>query len=84
MDKAKTIYQFVTIDEKSKFQILEFPYTGIPFQITGVDTRKSIRTQLQMQPRFHAFLGPMWGGYNDNGQPIIRYESTQAYNELSQ
>ena len=84
MDNTKNIYQFVTIDENSKFRILDFSYTEIPFQVKGVYTRTNIRTLLEMQPTFYGFLGPMWGGYNENGQPIIRYESTQAYNELLQ
>lgn len=84
MDNTKATYQFVTMGENSKFHTLEFPYTEIPFRAKGFHESKSTRAELQMQPTFFGFLGPMWGGYASDGNPIIRYESTQAYSALSQ
>lgn len=87
MGKKKTIYQFVTIDQNSKLRIFNYPHTEIsliPFEFIGFHTSKSTRKELQMQPNFYDFCGPMWGGYTSDGNQIIRYESPQAYSALSQ
>lgn len=55
----------------------------IPFQAKGFHASKSTRAELQMEPTFYGFLGPMWGGYKSDGTPIIRYETSEAYGELS-
>ncbi|PFC08174.1 hypothetical protein CN284_26830 [Bacillus cereus] len=82
MDNTKTIYQFVTLKQDGKIRTTEFQHTEIPFLTKGLHESKSTRKELQMQPKFSGFCGPMWGGYTSDGKPIIRYESTEAYNAL--
>lgn len=84
MDNTKVTYQFVTLKQDGKIRTSEFQHTEIPFQTKGLHESKSTRKELQMQPKFYGFCGPMWGGYKSDGTPIIRYESTQAYSALSQ
>lgn len=83
MDNTKPIYQFVTLRQDGKLRTTEFQHTEIPFLTKGLHESKSTRKELQMQPKFCGFCGPMWGGYTRDGKPVIRYESTEAYNALS-
>lgn len=53
------------------------------YQFNGLCHRKSLRAELQGQPMFQGVLGPMWGG-TENDKPVVRYETTQAYNTLSE
>lgn len=43
-------------------------------RITGIETRATLRPELQGQPRLLGFAGPCWGGQTAIGEPIIRYE----------
>jgi len=45
---------------------------------SGRETSKYVRPELQGQPKFNIFLGPMWGGPN-----TIRYEDQETYDILS-
>jgi hypothetical protein len=45
---------------------------------SGRETSKYVRPELQGQPRFNIFIGPIWGGNN-----TIRYEDQQTYDILS-
>jgi hypothetical protein len=42
-----------------------------------------LREELRGQPCFKGLAGPMWGGHDDNGEPIIRYEEWSVYELLS-
>ena len=45
------------------------------------------RAELDNQPTFNGYLGPMWGGtriYNGEECAIMRYETQKVYNELCQ
>lgn len=45
------------------------------------------RPEMDNQPTFHGYLGPMWGGERDiDGEhyAIMRYETQEVYNMLSQ
>ncbi|PET92227.1 hypothetical protein CN527_30815 [Bacillus cereus] len=81
MDREKAIYRFVTTNQDGTTRTSEFQRKEIPFQAKGVNTRKSTRLELQMQPTFYGFSGPMWEGCTE--RPIIRYESAKPYEELS-
>lgn len=47
-------------------------------KINGYNTNKSQRAELQDQPKLAGYCGPMWGGNN-----TIRYESIEAYRQIS-
>lgn len=58
------------------------------FEIRGhefidCNTPSRLRAELQGQPRFSNLVGPMWGGLDDAGDAIIRYESSDANDTLS-
>ena len=48
----------------------------------GVVTSTSVRKELQGQPRLEGLAGAMYDGLQD-GRPVIRYETQEAYNMLS-
>ena len=52
------------------------------YEFSGPCQRKSLREELQGAPTFSGVLGPMWGG-DEIGGPVIRYESREAYDVLS-
>lgn len=52
------------------------------FTFVKLNDNERHRQELQGQPKFKGVNGPMWGGTKD-GQPIIRYETPEAYAELS-
>jgi hypothetical protein len=52
------------------------------YEMTGQETRKGLRPELQGHPRFGGVLGPMWGGVRD-GVPVIRYETQSVNDHLS-
>jgi hypothetical protein len=38
-----------------------------------------LRAELRGQPCFTGLCGPQWGGLNESGGPIVRYETWEAY-----
>lgn len=52
------------------------------YEFTGLCKRKQLREELQGAPMFSGVCGPCWGGDEIRG-PVIRYETTEAYAELS-
>ena len=53
---------------------------GAPVAYT---TRRGLRQELIGQPVFGALYGPMWGGHDAEGEPIVRYEDSGANDRLS-
>lgn len=53
------------------------------FTFTGNSTRLGLREELLGQPQFAGLCGPMWGGTDDSGDAVIRYEDWQSYEILS-
>lgn len=45
----------------------------------GTYSNPGTRRELQGQPLLVSFLGPMFGGYDKDGIPVIRYESREEY-----
>lgn len=88
---AKTLsasfqYQLVYKDKQGRFHNERFN-SIVAFRIaakkmgaveSGRETSKYVRPELQGQPKFNIFLGPMWGGPN-----TIRYEDQETYDILS-
>jgi hypothetical protein len=52
------------------------------FKYRGDEIGKHLRLELQAQPKFEGLAGPMWGGTDDEGNAIIRYEDWATYNLL--
>lgn len=73
--------QFITSTFTADQVIPSFSVRG--FEMLGVENRKSLRPELQGQPKFSRLIGPCWGGTADDGSPVIRYEDSEAYRELS-
>ncbi len=44
---------------------------------------KHLRPELQGMPELEGFCGPMWGGFDEAGTPVIRYEDWPSYDRLS-
>lgn len=44
---------------------------------------RHLREELQGQLCFKKLCGPTWGGHTASGEPIIRYETWEAYEILS-
>jgi hypothetical protein len=69
------IYQFVSQRNTyimTKEEVLKL-------NLRGFNGNKSSRFELQGEPIVNGFIGPMWNGYNDKGQAVIRYESPNYY-----
>lgn len=52
------------------------------YEFNGLCKRKQLRQELQGAPMFSGVCGPAWGGV-ERGGPVIRYETTKAYAQLS-
>lgn len=74
------LYQFVS---ENGVELLNMKEALKKYKVIGKNVNKYNRKELQEQPIFQNFLGPMWGGENGNGQKIIRYETQQVYDHLS-
>jgi hypothetical protein len=74
------VYQIVCAEhtEELTFEELQSKYT-----ITGYSNRPYVRKELQRTPVLKGFLGAMFGGYKENGQVILRYETQEVYESLS-
>lgn len=79
-------YQIVYKDKQGKFHNDKFNSIAafrnaakkMGAEERGRETSKYVRPELQGQPKFDIFLGPMWGGPN-----MIRYEDQETYDMLS-
>ena len=82
-------YQFVGKGYVNTFSNL----ADIPYAITGYTEDYTVarrngacvhRQELDNRPEFKVFLGPMWNGTTEEGEPIFRYETQEVYNLLSE
>lgn len=55
---------------------------SIGFEQSGIEESRCRREELRGRPTFKNLCGPMWDGEED-GEPIIRYETWDAYDTLS-
>jgi hypothetical protein len=53
------------------------------YEYHGEEQSTRLREELRGQPKFKGLAGPMWGGTDENGDAIIRYEDWQSYEILS-
>jgi hypothetical protein len=53
------------------------------YWFSGAVAPRYLRPELQGHPRFTNCAGPMWGGTDPQGRPIIRYEDLESYEILS-
>jgi hypothetical protein len=81
-----TKYQVVVMAEGKFFQyapkdMFAFGEIG-QYEFEGIEERAYLKPELQGQPKFKKLAGPMYGGEED-GVPVIRYESWEAYERMS-
>lgn len=77
----EAVYEFVGI---GLFEHLSIDEVKGKYSITGHTKNPSLRKELQDQPRIEGFLGPMFGGFKEDGQVVVvRYETQKAYDLLS-
>lgn len=63
--------------------IAAFAERGYQMQHLAPPRLRVLRAELQDQPVFAGLCGPMWGGTDEAGKPIIRYEDWKSYEILS-
>jgi len=80
-----TTYEIVALNERGALEGKRVNYGELAqlYEITGTNAKPAQRAELQGQPKLSGLYGPMWGGYDENGAPVIRYESPDAYRLLS-
>ncbi|MCY0092149.1 MULTISPECIES: hypothetical protein [Bacillus amyloliquefaciens group] len=82
------IYEFVDVKEDGFFVKAErMTYQELLKQQTKIMLKDryinpSSREELQNQPKFADYLGPMYNGISD-GKTVIRYETRKAYDQCS-
>lgn len=69
------LYQFVG---NGNNLLLTFEQATEKFNIIGYNENTSQREELQEQPRFEGYNGPMYNG-KQNNKTVIRYETTSHY-----
>jgi len=89
-----TTYEIVTADERGNFTTARFPNyptfaaamhtAGATFgRYTTREHDRRLRRELIGHPVFQNFHGPMWGGTDESGSPVVRYENPRAAEILS-
>lgn len=74
-----TTHEFPTVARVREFAELSgYTFRGWSPQRAGR------RPELAGQPLFEGLLGPMYDGLDADGEPVIRYETQDAYDILSQ
>lgn len=73
---GKVIYRIVGLGEIKEFESEE--ELKLDFDITGRHESEVTRRELQNQPILAGLVGPMYDGAQD-GIPVIRYETSEAY-----
>jgi len=69
-------------DRFDTFQPIEC-FAARGYRHTGYATRTCLRPELSGQPTFEGLCGPLWGGTEPDGTPVIRYEDWASYDILS-
>lgn len=89
-DMKRYIYQFVGGPKAGLYQTLRealkyFTISGYSKNLSKERAMGGIvhREELDDQPEFHDYLGPMWGGTTEDGKAILRYETQEVYDLLS-
>ncbi len=58
----KFIYELVTMDTNGRLHTMHTDLLSIQALVSGVETNRNLRTELQGQPKLAGYCGPMWGG----------------------
>ena len=87
-EQPPTVYEIISSRPPYRYRIITTRHPLIRFAEegyleTGIETGKHLRPELQGQPKFKGLCGPMWGGRDDKGRPVIRYEDQKTYDSLS-
>ena len=81
LDKGNTKYQVVTKDGS---KLYDYSQLLDKFQVVGYSRIDGpSRKEIKGQPQLKGLVGPFYNG-QDDGKTIVRYETTQVYNELSE
>jgi hypothetical protein len=81
MTKFQLVTNKATKAEVFDHAVVAFAERG--FVLAAYMDNPRVRTELQGQPKFEGLYGPMWGGWDDDGQAVIRYEDHGSYDFLS-
>ena len=77
--RVNTPFQIVTLNGSTyaadAAEVEALGYALDPARIGG----DHLRAELRGQPCFTGLCGPQWGGLNESGGPIVRYETWEAY-----
>lgn len=79
VDELECIYKIVTNNGAQEFTLPELKER---YEVTGIINNKVNRIELQGQPILKGLLSPMFDGYK-NEKAVIRYETQEVYNVLS-
>ena len=89
-----TTYEIVVADERGNFDVTRWTtrqaflavmhaHGAMERRVTSAQTDPRLRRELIGHPVFHSFHGPMWGGTDESGSPVVRYENPRALEILS-
>lgn len=82
IDYTKFIYELVGGEHSGTYTFEEIK--ALPeFLHIQAEENEGRREELQHQPILKSYLGPMYNGEKD-GKPVIRYETQEVYNALSE
>lgn len=73
---SKVLFEFVSMHDR---ELLTENEMKKKYTITGYKFNTSQREELQGSPRIEGFYGAMFGGYDDNDNLILRYETREYY-----
>ena len=77
--RVNTLFQIVTLNGSTyAADAAEVEALGYALD-TGRTGGNRLRAELRGQPCFRGLCGPQWGGLNESGGPIVRYETWEAY-----
>ena len=80
---SKTIYQVVgKVQGNLKTSTFTREILEQIFEVQGINKNSRQRIELQDQPKLKGMFGPMYNGM-ENGNHIIRYESSEVFKILS-
>jgi hypothetical protein len=83
-NRASESQQFETDDPLAAFEVRGYRFTKLSSNHADADPRSAVpRKELWDQPEFDGLCGPMWGGHDDKGRPILRYEDWETYDLLT-
>lgn len=78
------VYHFITCTKENGWSTEIYEAAAeIPHEVTGKLNSRAVCVELNGEPTFSGFCGPMYDGEDERGRVIVRYESREAYDILS-